>query len=92
MSHPPLSPEAQLDLQYIEDGILAYRYLYYVKHESMIPDHIYDEIERKAKKVLPPESLVHRVGSDLFTSYTPSSIAKAQALYASIKGIKHLPP
>jgi NAD-dependent DNA ligase len=60
-----------------ENEVMAHRYLYYVLSEPILPDLVYDTIERQAREVCPPESPVHGVGSSLSSSYTPEQIAKA---------------
>lgn len=53
-----------------EHEVLVHRFLYYVMAEPVISDFEYDVIEREARAVLPPESVVHKVGSSLPTSYS----------------------
>lgn len=64
----------------LETAVMAHRYLYYVLSEPRLPDLVYDQLERKARDVCPPESPVHGVGSSLPSSYTPAQITKAKQL------------
>jgi NAD-dependent DNA ligase len=57
-----------------ETEVMAHRYLYYVLSEPVLPDMVYDELERRAREVCPPESPVHGVGSSLPSSYTENQI------------------
>lgn len=57
-----------------EDEVMAHRYLYYVMSDPVLPDNVYDRLERQAREVCPPESPVHGVGSSLPSSYTESQI------------------
>jgi len=63
-----------------EIEVMAHRYLYYVLAEPQLPDLVYDELERKARAVCPPESPVHGVGSSLPSSYKQEHIARAKQL------------
>lgn len=63
-----------------ENTIIAHRYLYYVLAEPVISDFIYDALEAGARKVLPPESPVHGVGSSLPSSYSTEVIDLARKL------------
>lgn len=67
-------------LQQIEDGVMAHRYLYYVRAEPVLTDFSYDALERLARAELPPGSPVHGVGSSLPASYTPAQVALAERL------------
>jgi len=53
-----------------EHEVLVHRFLYYVLAEPVVSDFEYDVIEREARAVLPPESVVHKVGSSLTSSYS----------------------
>ena len=53
----------------LENKIMAHRYLYYVLGKPIITDREYDELEKRAS-ILPPNSPVHKPGSDLASSYT----------------------
>ncbi len=53
----------------LEDQVLLHRYCYYVLANPLIPDVIYDQIEREARKICPEDSVVHRIGSSLPSSY-----------------------
>lgn len=64
----------------IEDLVMAHRYRYYVVCDPVLPDHIYDVLERQARVILPDTSPVQRVGSDLTSSYTKEQIALANKL------------
>lgn len=66
-----------------EDEVMAHRYLYYVMSEPVLPDMVYDTIERRAREVCPPESPVHGVGSSLPSSYTDKQIALALKMRAT---------
>ena len=57
--------------------IMAHRYLYYVECQHVLPDLIYDSLEREARSVCPPESPVHGVGSCLPDSYSAAQRAHA---------------
>ena len=69
----------------LERSVLAHRYLYYVLGEAFLPDHLYDELERGARAVCPPESLVHKLGSSLPSSYTQEQKDWALGLLESWK-------
>lgn len=60
-----------------EAEILAHRYLYYVLAQPALCDSAYDKLEREARAVCPENSVVHRVGSSLPSSYTPEIVALA---------------
>ena len=60
--------------------VMAHRYLYYVLATPVLNDHEYDLIERKARELLPPDSVVHKVGSCLESSYTQEEIDFAYKL------------
>lgn len=63
-----------------ETEVMAHRYLYYVLSEPVLPDLVYDVLEREAREVLPPESAVHKVGSCLPSSYTDVHKQRAKEL------------
>lgn len=64
----------------LELEVMAHRYLYYVQADPRLPDLVYDQLERRARAVCPPESPVHGVGSCLPASYTPAQVARARVL------------
>lgn len=64
----------------LETEVMAHRYLYYVLAEPRLPDLVYDELERKARAVCPPESPVHGVGSSLPGSYNQQQRERAKQL------------
>jgi NAD-dependent DNA ligase len=55
----------------LEDLIMAHRYMYYVLADTRLLDHEYDILERQGRSLLDEASSVHKVGSDLNSSYTP---------------------
>lgn len=61
----------------IGDICMIYRYLYYVKNKSAIPDYEYDILEKYAKLFEPNDHPINNPGSDLEESY--SKIIKFQA-------------
>jgi NAD-dependent DNA ligase len=63
-----------------EVEVMAHRYLYYVLAEPQLPDLVYDQLEREARKVLPSESPVQKVGSSLSSSYNSEHIKRANQL------------
>lgn len=54
----------------IEFEIMVHRFCYYVLNAPIIPDWMYDMLEREAQTRLPPESIVHGIGSSLESSYS----------------------
>lgn len=68
-SKPPLvlSQERKKEL---ELQVMAHRYMYYVECNPMFTDWQYDHLQKLADAHCPPESPVHKVGSDLAESYT----------------------
>lgn len=64
----------------LETYIMAHRYLYYVLGEPVVSDFVYDQLEREARAVCPPESPVHGVGSSLAASYTTEQVERAYEL------------
>jgi NAD-dependent DNA ligase len=54
----------------LEDVIMAHRYMYYVLADTRLLDHEYDILERQGRSLLDEASSVHKVGSDLDSSYT----------------------
>ena len=62
----------------IEHEILVHRYLYYVEAAPIISDFAYDELERRARKLLPKDSVVHKIGSSLPSSYSQEVIRDAK--------------
>lgn len=63
-----------------EVEVMAHRYLYYVLAEPVLPDMVYDVLEREARAVLPDTSPVHGVGSSLSSSYTEQHKQRALTL------------
>jgi NAD-dependent DNA ligase len=61
----------------LELAVLAHRYRYYVLCNPVIDDYDYDQLERKAKQALPPDSPVHGVGSDRASDYPPDVVEAA---------------
>jgi len=53
----------------LEEQVLVHRYCYYVLANPLVPDVVYDQIEREARKVYPEDNVVHKVGSSLPSSY-----------------------
>lgn len=66
----------------LENIVMAYRYLYYVKGTPAVPDWMYDEVESEARQLLPETSPVHLPGSDLESSYTENQINLASFIIA----------
>lgn len=62
----------------LELEVLIHRYLYYVESSPVIPDSVYDKLEREARAVLPEDSVVNKVGSSNPWDY--SEEVKALAL------------
>ena len=54
----------------IETQVLVHRFRYYVLDDPIISDAEYDDLERRARSLLPLESQVHGVGSSLRSSYS----------------------
>lgn len=73
MSNPLTPHEA-------ETLVMAHRYLYYVMSDSVLNDAVYDQLEREARAICPPESPVHGVGSSLPSSYSEDQKKKAEEL------------
>ena len=71
--------ELQEDLKSIERKVMAHRYLYYVECNPVLPDANYDAIERDARKVLPADSPVQGIGSDLSSDYSKEVIELAHS-------------
>jgi len=65
----------------LEQEVLVNRYLYYVYNYTLLSDHEYDQLERKARAVLPETSVVHGIGSSNESSYSATviKIAKKRA-------------
>lgn len=61
----------------LKNEVMAHRYLYYVLSEPVLPDSVYDSIEREARRVCPADSVVQKAGSSLLGSYTARQIAIA---------------
>lgn len=59
---------------------MAHRYLYYVDRSPVLSNNEYDKLERLAKCVLPPGSVVHKPGSDLSRDYLPGHIRCADEM------------
>ncbi len=64
----------------IETQLLAHRYLYYVLSCPVITDYEYDALERAALGSLPPESPLHKPGSDIASDYSDAVKAYARTL------------
>ncbi len=64
----------------LEDLIMVHRYLYYVECCPVISDYEYDIMQRQADIFCDPDSPVHKVGSDLSSSYTEHQKKLAQLL------------
>jgi len=64
----------------LETLVMAHRYLYYVECSPVLSDNEYDKLERLAKCALPPESVVHKPGSDLLRDYLPGHIRCADEM------------
>jgi NAD-dependent DNA ligase len=69
-----------IDAKNHETEVLAHRYLYYVLGEPVLPDLVYDVLEREARGICPRESPVHRVGSSLPSDYPEHVIKRAKQL------------
>ena len=69
--------------QELETLVMAHRYLYYVASEPVLADPVYDQIERQAREVCPPESPVHGVGSSLPSSYNVEQRRLAQSILSA---------
>lgn len=70
----------------LEDQILLHRYCYYVLASPLIPDVEYDKLEVEARKIYPEDSVVHKIGSCLPSSY-PEYIKNMADNYIRTKGI-----
>ena len=57
------------DLSY-EDQCLVHRYLYYCWNRSVISDHEYDALERKALRQADKNHMIHKVGSSNDKNYS----------------------
>ena len=68
-----------------EKEIMAHRYLYYVLASPVYPDCTYDILEREARTVCPEDSVVHKVGSSLPSSYSQEIIDLALVKLGVIK-------
>jgi NAD-dependent DNA ligase len=64
----------------LETEVMAHRYLYYVLAAPVIPDYVYDELERSAIEAAKPESRLQRPGSDRAEDYTVEEILRARKL------------
>jgi NAD-dependent DNA ligase len=69
-----------IDAKKHELEVLAHRYLYYVLGEPVLPDLVYDMLEREARGICPRESPVHGVGSSLPESYSEDVKQRAKQL------------
>lgn len=54
----------------LEDLIMVHRFLYYVENSPVISDYEYDILQRQADIFCDKDSPIHKVGSDLPSSYT----------------------
>lgn len=70
------------------DLVLAYRYLYYCEAISFVPDNVYDQLEKQARKDVDDNHLLNRPGSDRKEDYPPE--IRALALYLRLKYSKRL--
>jgi len=64
----------------LEKEILAHRYLYYILNRPILSDREYDIKEKYAKSILPENSPVFSMGSDLESSYPKEVIEFAKKL------------
>lgn len=64
----------------LETEVMAHRYLYYVLAEPVLPDLVYDVLEREAREKVSKDSPIQRVGSSLKTSYSVEHIKRAHQL------------
>lgn len=69
--------DVQLDL------LMAYRYLYYCKGISLLPDGEYDRQEKEARETADFEHQIHEVGSDRPEDYEPA--VRALAVYLTYR-------
>lgn len=67
------------ELKDIENKVMAHRYLYYVECNPILPDANYDALERDARRVLPLDSPVQRIGSDLSDDYSEEIVELANS-------------
>lgn len=65
------------------DLVLAYRYLYYCKGISMVPDYTYDQLEAEEKEFGAGEKMLEAVGSDNPEDYPPH--IRALGMYLAFK-------
>ena len=56
----------------LEDLTLAFRYLYYVRARSPLPDRDYDRLEKAALEAHPDSVELNKPGSDNFNHYSPA--------------------
>lgn len=84
--------EAWADMKRTGTGVdlcLAYRYCYYVKNISIIPDKAYDELEAEEREFGANSQVLETVGSDNAEDYPPHIRALGMYLlfkYAERKG------
>lgn len=73
------------EFDFLEDSILAHRYLYYVKNNPILTDIQYDKMEHEAKEFdgIPKSSDLYKPGSDKEESYPPH--VRALAMYLLFK-------
>ena len=64
----------------IETQVLVHRFRYYVMDDPVISDAEYDDLERRARALLPLSSPVHGIGSSLRSSYSADIAALAEGL------------
>ena len=71
------------------DLVMAHRLLYYCHAVSMLPDGVYDELERETRLWAPKDHPVHRLGSDKIEDYEPE--VRALAIYIRMRYSKRPP-
>ena len=64
----------------LENLVMAHRYLYYVKNESVISDYNYDMMEKKTLKIVGNNSPLHKTGSSNKEDYSQSIIMLSEQL------------
>jgi NAD-dependent DNA ligase len=72
----------------LEMLVMAHRYLYYIQCRPVLIDREYDFLDAKAVEVCPETSPVHRVGSDMESSYSPIHVAKAREVWKARRGTR----
>lgn len=68
----------------LETDLMAYRYCYYVLALPAIPDGEYGWLERQALPLLPENSPVHGVGSELVESYSEEVKQRAEKMLSGV--------